>query len=261
MPWFEDAPSADAQAVAHREAQVLAVANRVLQGVGQPPMAQMHELYDTDACWLACWPALDHYPARPARPGRPGPVYLGPIVEEDGGEVVDWPPGEGPRVFVYLRADHVVVTPVLQALAGLRCRAVAVLGGAAPGAEPASPAPHVAVHTVPLATGPMLQTCDVVVGHGGMGLTSSALQAGRPLLLCPTQGEQRATARRVEAHGAAVVLGPDTDAATVGAALQTLFGEAPRLAARAFAAQVRALPAATSTQRAVDVIERLLAGR
>ncbi|MCI1191407.1 hypothetical protein MOJ79_06090 [Calidifontimicrobium sp. SYSU G02091] len=259
MPWFEEVSASDRQAAAAREAQVLATANRVLQAVGQPAMAQMHELYATDACWLACWPSLDHYPERPAYAGRPAPVYVGPIVEEEGGEVVAWPPGDGPRVFAYLRTDHPTATTVLHALAGLRCRAVVVLSGGSPDAQPVTTARHVAVRTVPLATGPMLDTCDVVVGHGGMGLTSSALQAGRPLLLCPTQGEQRATARRLAAQGAAIAVEPNADAATVVAALETLCGEAARSSARAFAASVGALPAAGSVARAVDAIERLLA--
>lgn len=56
----------------------------------------------------------------------------------------------------------------------------------------------------PVLLNPLMKECDAVVGHGGMGLTSMALQAGKPTLLLPEHFEQAILAYRLGKQGLAL---------------------------------------------------------
>ena len=55
----------------------------------------------------------------------------------------------------------------------------------------------------------LLEQADVVITHGGNNTVQECLRAGRPMIVVPFGGDQRANARRVERLGVGVVLMPD----------------------------------------------------
>jgi UDP:flavonoid glycosyltransferase YjiC (YdhE family) len=52
----------------------------------------------------------------------------------------------------------------------------------------------------------VLSDVDVVTCHSGHGMVSSCLQAGRPMILLPTQLEQRHTSLIIEKMGIGIVI-------------------------------------------------------
>lgn len=98
---------------------------------------------------------------------------------------------------------------------------------------------------------------DVVVAHGGMGTTQRALAAGVPLVVVPWGRDQRETARRVEHSGAGVMLprnGLQPDRLREAVARARGRGGQAAAVAEGFAA-------AGGSQRAVSILEGLIAGR
>lgn len=101
----------------------------------------------------------------------------------------------------------------------------------------------------------------VVVAHGGAGTVVGALSAGVPLVVVPQFADQPDNAARVVALGAGVRVGDGpapADPAEVRAAARRVLDEPwPRAAARALAAEIRALPPASA---AVDLLVDVAGG-
>jgi UDP:flavonoid glycosyltransferase YjiC (YdhE family) len=97
----------------------------------------------------------------------------------------------------------------------------------------------------------LLQHVDVVVCHGGMGITQKALAAGVPVCVVPHGRDQFEVAGRVAAAGAGTVVMPDQLSA---AGLRRAIHDAARLrpgaqrVAASFAAQGGAVAAATAVE-------------
>ena len=116
------------------------------------------------------------------------------------------------------------------------------------------PAPaHVRVEPfVPQAD--VLPSCAAVVAHGGSGSTLAALAHGLPLVIVPRGADQFENAARVESAGAAVVvMPPDVDSDTVGAAIRRVLDE-PSFAdaARRIAAEIASMPGPAEVAVAVE---------
>ncbi|KQV82366.1 hypothetical protein ASD15_10020 [Massilia sp. Root351] len=94
--WENIAP----QRLADAEARVLQAANAVLAHHGAPPLSWAADLLLGDAPLLTTWPELDPF-SRTA--GAAGVEWYGPAFLPAGGAPPAWPPGNGPKVFAYLK--------------------------------------------------------------------------------------------------------------------------------------------------------------
>jgi UDP:flavonoid glycosyltransferase YjiC (YdhE family) len=177
-----------------------------------------------------------------------------------GGVAPQWPAGNGPRVFAYLKGGHRGIAQVLHALAARGCRTIAYVpdveaGRAAPVADP-----RIVYSDKPVDLGAAFATADACACHVGTGTTARALLAGVPLLLLPMQAEQKLNARAVERMGAGVVVKQSASADEIEQALARVLDErAIRDAARAFAARHDGLTLDQQTAALADAVEHGLA--
>ena len=221
------------------EAAVLASCNQVLDALGEAPLPALHALFDGPEAWVSAWPELDPY--RGLRdPGHTHHWGAPPLA--DHGLAPTWPPAAGPRVLAYLHAQHAAFDEVLARLAnGPWCCLASVSGLSETDARRLS-GPQLKLVTQPLALGPALAQAAVHLGHGGLGVTTSALAAGLPCVLLPLHDEQLLTARRVSSAGAGVFLWPGEAAAGLSPALQAVVSS-PGFARAARAMAARQPPA------------------
>ncbi len=109
----------------------------------------------------------------------------------------------------------------------------------------------------------LLARCDLVVCHGGAGSVLGALTAGLPLLVLPQAADQFYNAARVVAAGAGLCLQrADLTAQAVDRAVQQLLDDVSyRAAARSIAAEVAAMPTASSAVSAITALVHRAPGR
>ncbi|QGZ37876.1 UDP:flavonoid glycosyltransferase YjiC (YdhE family) [Pseudoduganella flava] len=256
LPCLRDWEGVAPHRLARAEAHLLNVANAVLEMHRAPELPNAARLLLGDAPLLCTWPELDHY-------GRgPGDgAWLGPVCMPLGGSAPAWPPGDGPRVFAYLKHDHGSHAAVLQALVDEGCRVLCYLPEVAAG----RPAPVLSSHIVysahPVAPEVALHGAALCVCHAGEATLVQSLLAGVPVLMLPMQLEQFLLARRVDSwgggiNGARVKAGGDWRAL-----VRALLDDGKfRAAAAAFAHRRGARSVLERTEGVVDAFERQLSG-
>jgi UDP:flavonoid glycosyltransferase YjiC (YdhE family) len=149
---------------------------------------------------LCVWPELDHFD----RPASSTP-YLGPIWHAlPGAQAVHWPDKPGAKVLCYLTLANKRYDLLWQALQMHGANVVVVSPGAADWLCEQVRGWGVHVCAEPIELVAALQECNAVIGHGGLGLTSMALQAGKPLMLLPSQLEQGLLAYQLVRRGLAI---------------------------------------------------------
>lgn len=135
---------------------------------------------------LCVWPELDHFDREPA-----SIPYLGPIWHAlPGSQVAQWPGKPGAKLLCYLTLSNKRYDLLWQALQTHGANVVVVSPGANEWLCQQVRGWGITVCAQHIGLDGMLRECDGVIGHGGLGLTSMALQAGKPLMLLPTQLEQ-----------------------------------------------------------------------
>jgi UDP:flavonoid glycosyltransferase YjiC (YdhE family) len=151
--------------------------------------------------------------------------------------------------------DLSVFHTVLDALAARPVNVIVALG---PGRDPAALGSQPAnVHVrsfIPYAQ--LLGHCDLVVCHGGAGSVLGALTDGLPLLVLPQAADQFYNAARVVAAGAGLCLRrADLTARAVDRAVDQLLDDVSyRDAARSIAAEIAAMPTASSAVSAIAAL-------
>lgn len=243
QPWREVAESD----LAAPEATALAAVNGVRARHGAPPLARFADLWAAEARFLCTWPELDHYGPRaeggycgPITPGGPAPAPQSP-----------------PRAFVYLRADERRLPALLRAFAAAGVQAVGHLRGASAAQLQELAAPGVALSLARRDALAELAASHFVVCHGGHGLASQALRAGRPLLLLPSQAEQTAISFRLARQGLGLVVDPRRPDPDFAIPLRKLAAGACLAAAQAFAARYAGHDPAALARRVVAAADRL----
>ncbi|TWI68945.1 UDP:flavonoid glycosyltransferase YjiC (YdhE family) [Pseudoduganella lurida] len=259
--WEDVAP----QRLARAEAHVLNVANAVLELHGAPELPNAARLLLGDVPVLCTWPEFDHY-------GRAAPeaVWHGPVCMPLGGAAPAWPPGDGPRVFAYLKHDHGSHAAVLQALADEGCRVLCYLPEVAAGRAAPVLSPRIAYSQRPLALDAVLPGAALCVCHAGEATLVQALLAGVPVLMLPMQLEQFLLARRVESWGGGINGARAAPHAPGGvgkvedwrASVRSLLDDGRyRHAAAAFAHRRGDRTGLQRTERVADALERRLVRR
>lgn len=237
------------------EQQVLRTANQVLQTLQAPPLAALADLAAGDAQLLCSFAALDHYAA-----DRGAARFVGPISALGQGAAADWPAGDGPRVFAYLRPNYPALEQTLAALQASPARVLAHVPGAARQTLQRFGTERLRFSPAPLDMASMAAQCDLAISHGGAGTTATMLLAGKPLLLLPMQMEQTMAARRVAGLQAGVVVPVEAAGQLPQLLLEMLAHSAWTQGAQAFAAQHAGYDQADAVAQVADRCEALMRG-
>ncbi|MEF7616773.1 nucleotide disphospho-sugar-binding domain-containing protein [Aquincola sp. MAHUQ-54] len=197
---WEPIPPARVQAA---EARALQTCNEILSLLGEPPLRALHELLAADERFLLTWPEVDHYAARASEPGA---VYWGALPGPAAGAAAPWPPGEGHRLFAYLKADHAPTEAALRLLGAGPWRTLAYVPGLSAALREQLASPHLALSAEPVSMARVGEAADAVLCNAGSGTVCTALQAGKPVVMLPMHAEQLLFARRVQEAGAGAYL-------------------------------------------------------
>jgi MGT family glycosyltransferase len=150
------------------------------------------------------------------------------------------------------QSDRALIDSALASLPDQGLFVVATSAAHAPDERTDAANPHYRVERF-LAHDPILDRAEVVVCHGGMGITQRALSHGVPVVVVPFGRDQLEVARRVEHAGAGVRLMPKRlKASTLASAVQaarTMRGGAQQIA--------EAFAHAGGEQAAADAFESL----
>lgn len=233
-PAMRDWLAVPAQRLQNSDALVTDAINAAL-APGVPRLASLHQLFEpTDQMFVGI-PELDPY--GPRTTGH----YLGLFSAPSGRATIDWPAGDAPRVFAYLRMDYRHLDLCLRTLSAGSVRCLVNIFGASREIIARYQGPHLAFTEGHVDIQTMTEQCDLVVCHSGLGTVNAVLRTGKPLLLLPGQLEQFLLARNVEKLGVGVVVHPETAAPDIAGALARMttdpgFVERARVLARRYAA-------------------------
>ena len=185
-PWLEGAQAAIAESEEKLVSALAALGQRLATGPAAVLPVDAGMLLNAPQRALCTWPELDHFER-----ALPEPAYVGPIWHAlPTAAAVTWPDKPGPKVLCYLTLQDKRHDFLWQALQRQGANVVVISPSGLPWACDAARGWGITVHTCTVALNALLPACDAVVSNGGMGLTSMALHAGKPLMLLPTQLEQ-----------------------------------------------------------------------
>ncbi len=233
-----------------REGAVLKVVNAALGELGLGHVEALRDILEADLDLLRGYKELDHYGSRTSG------EWFGAGYSLDSGVEVDWPPGDGAKIFMYLRPP-VRSEALLKQLAPLGYRIIAVMprlvGQGFVGNLPS----NIRLSKDPARLRSIVQTADLAVCHSAVGTGAAFLQAGVPILNIPTQSEQAMIAARVEEQGFGLSV-RDTATTDYREPVKRLLTDPSfRERVRAFANRYRETPEARTTA-VCDRIERFL---
>jgi len=181
-----------------RERDLLVTINESIASWGLPAFDSLQQALKVDISLLATLPELDHYP------GRRGGHYIGPLCMLDDGDEWPWPIEDGlPCIFAYLRPFRGIST-VMEALKKSGANVIAVIPGISDKERTAFTGERLRISAQPLRTATILNRVQVVVSHGGHGMTAASMLAGVPTLAIPISVEQWLTSRNVERLGSGI---------------------------------------------------------
>jgi hypothetical protein len=245
-PW-ESTPGA---ILAASEQIALTSINTVLAAYGAPPLARVAELFEVAETRLNTFPELDPY--GPREGGR----YWG-IQAAFAAPPLTWPPGQGPRIFGYLRAGFPGSEAALTALCATRCRAYICCPDAPADWSRRFAAPHVTIAKAPVDLEQASREADAAILYAPHSTTAALLRAGVPTVLIPQNLEQGLVAWKVQAMGAGYMVAPQGRFAEPGPALHALLTSADcRTKAMAFARKyAQATPASVVEAMATRALE------
>ncbi|CAN7363788.1 glycosyltransferase [Massilia sp. LjRoot122] len=221
-PW----ESVDESLLAKHEAAVLDTVNLVLARFHARTLAALYELFDVAEDAMLALPELDHY-------GRHGAAaYWGLLTMRDGGSgrTQGWPPGQGPRLFAYLRGQGPASAAALAAMRASGNPCIVYL----PDADLATEAgPNLSIIRQPASLEQMLAEAHIVAVNGTT-TAGAFLMAGKPVLVVARHLEQYLFGMRVAQMGAGLVVRAEGEPGQVSQALRLL------LSSVCFAQQARA---------------------
>ena len=206
---------------------------------------------------LCTWPELDHFD-RMADAADPAD-FVGPIWNDlPGAQTVSWPDKPGAKVLCYLALTDKRYDFLWHALQIHGANVLAVSPSGLDWVCESTRGWGVAICQRPVTLMGLLPECDAVIGHGGMGLTSMALQAGKPLMLLPMQLEQGLLAYQLAQRGLAISTLNNLNKAQVQARVTQLLQDT---ALRKRANRLAARYAGFAPKQAIDrVVAKLLSG-
>ena len=255
LPPFRVEVPPDPAQLARSDASALASVNAALGAYGAPALERLADLFQTREDFLCTFPELDHYGTRETS------GYWGPRVRFDRGTDIDWPQGEGKRIFVYVKTDLPQLDALIDVLRASPHRIVAFIPGLDENRQARLAGRKRILADRPVKLDRFLKSCDLIVCHAGE-VATGALMYGVPGFLFPTHYEQYITARRLQQIGAAGWIPSAATAAEVALGFAQLTGEPGyAAAARTFAKRYAVFSPSEQRRRIVVRIGELLRER
>ena len=226
-PLFQPDPRANPALLAHNEAEVSGVLAAAYARLGIDAPNSLQQVLDHAQPALLTYAELDHYGARLHG------SYLG-LPDQAKGATPSWPPGDGPRLFAYLRPSR-QLPALLTALQRLPARVLLRIGGATAASLREFERPGFCIVDEAVNLQLAARDCDGFINYAAHGTAAEMLLAGKPGLLLPETIEQSLMAMRVQQLGAAIIV-PVRGDFNLSAALRQLIDDtAMQRAAQAFA--------------------------
>ena len=255
LPAFRVETPPDPAHLARSDTSVLANVNAALGQYGAAPLERLAQIFETREDFLCTFPELDHYGTRETS------GYWGPRVRFDRGIDIEWPQGDGKRIFVYVKTDLPHLDALIDVLCASSHRIVAFIPGLDEGRRGRLAGRKRIVTDRPVRLDRFMKGCDLIVCHGGE-IATGALTFGVPSLLYPTHYEQYLTALRIEQLGAAASVPASAAPAEVALGFAKLTGDGRyAAAARAFANRYAAFSPSEQRRRIIARIEQVLGER
>jgi UDP:flavonoid glycosyltransferase YjiC (YdhE family) len=194
LPPFPGFSWATPEKAAQSERLAVTNANGVLGIFHSPPIVALRELVIDGTRLFVTLPDLDHYGE------RADAQYIGPLLGKLHAPRVDWPVGQGPKIFACLRPDTSYVHGILSALAAMTARVVCSATGFTKAQLEPYRGNHIRFALVPVELQPLVDA-DLCITYGAEGTMMTFLMAGVPQLIVPWHVEAFLMARRIEAKG------------------------------------------------------------
>ncbi|MBZ9740677.1 glycosyltransferase [Mesorhizobium sp. CO1-1-4] len=192
--------------------------NECIRKLGGRQLDRVVDIFADTATAMVTFPELDHYGARPDL------KYVGAIEYYDGGAVPVWPKGQGKRIFLYFRAASLVADKVMEALTAFPGVAICSIPDASADFRKKHESERVQIVTSPLDLRRVLETADLTITYGGLGLVSASALAGVPTLVIPQHSEQYLTAQRVAALGIGILFNQKSKLGNLGQHIEYILG-------------------------------------
>ena len=236
--------------------RILAIVNGALAARGAAPLERLADQFEADEDFLCTFPELDHYASRPTS------GYWGPRFRFDRGREVQWPRGNGRRVIVYVKRALPQLDALIDYLARSTLRVLAYIPELEETRRARLAAAHVVVTDRPMRLDGPIRDCELVISHGGEGMSGGAVTHGVPQIVTPSHYEQYLTARRVEQLGVGAWVAGNAPAASIASAIEHVLAEPRyRANAQAFARRYPQFSSAEQRRRIVLRMEEILAAR
>ncbi|WP_416398411.1 nucleotide disphospho-sugar-binding domain-containing protein [Allohahella sp. A8] len=191
-PWVPVKPEAVDQA----EQFVVGNINTVARQQALPPVRFVGDLFRGAETFLADLPLFDMY-----GDVRKNATYTGPPRASSSFQTCDWGNAPGKKIFAYLKPGRPHVDTALHILAHSQANVRVYYPGKLPAALQGRQSTNFKVSDKPFELTDVMNTADAVVSHGGVGVASSSLLSGLPLLVLPTHLEQKNNAMQIhQAH-------------------------------------------------------------
>ena len=258
LPDWRPKGDSDTAELRASESAVLSRANQLMEEWGQEPFPALADLYArVDEAVLTTFPELDHY--QPPRPGR----YWGTLPSMSHGAAPAWPNVRGKRIFGYLKRGR-YLPAILKGLAALEASSLVFVPAAPDSACAKYTTKRLQVVSRPQAADVVSRQCDIAVTHGGHGMTTEMLLAGKPCVVLPHSVEQSITAKNLSRMKAGFGVSSRASSAPE-TVIKRLVGlsEDPRLAdgARAFATRYAKYDGTATRSRLLSRVEELASKR
>ena len=184
--------TAEPEVIVKREQAMVGVVNQVLEKRGLSTIDSMAQIFNqVDHLFLATFAELDHYPQRTVS------NYIGtwPFLPRENlsSSANLWPPGDGPKVFAYLKPSP-SIGHLLDWLAKQKLPTLVVGDGLNIDALVKVSNSTIRFSRTPVDLSEVGQQCSVAIANGTHGTTCSLLLTGTPILQLPRNLEQTITA-------------------------------------------------------------------
>jgi len=251
MRSWADVPSA---LLLQNDQTALTHMNAVLAHWGCAPLRHLAELFAVAEPTLLTFPELDHYSQRSSA------RYWG-TASMSTGVVPEWPKGDGPRVFAYVRPAGAHHRAVLDSLTRLSARVLVYAPGLPETVQQALTNERLCFARRPVDIARAAHEAQMGVMWGGGGVSAVAfLRAGTPVLILPNQLEPFLQGLQIQAMGAGLVADLDRSLDRLPHLLTQLLTEDRfQVAAQAFAQRYAQWDEAGLVDRMRQRVERLCA--
>ncbi len=186
------------------ESTVLNIINQALNRCSGTSLRNLSEIFDTFCHYLRTFPECDHYGIR--KDAR----YWGIIQTSNNAKEPVWPKLDGPKVFVYMKANVKPFQPLLKSLKQLGWPSLIVSRNISNEMIKSLKAKNLAFSTELLNLKSVADHANVAVTNGNHGTTVELLQRGCKQLVIPFQAEQAMLAYHLSCQGLLIATGQNT---------------------------------------------------